>query len=231
MSVLIGIDWSENKHDIEFMNEAGAALAQLTIPHSPDGFLKLESTRQKLNLTPKECLAALETAHNLLIDFLWSHDYTQVYVVPPHVVKSSRGRFNSSGARADASDAHLLADLLRTDRARLHPWQPDCLLTRQLRAKIDLVHHLTRQSIQLSNRLRAVLVRYHPTALQIFSDLTTQIALEFIRTYPTPEHADALTWRDFQKFAEQHHYPQLKKLNVCFARIQQAQPAATNETI
>lgn len=231
MSIFIGIDWSENKHDIEFMNEAGAALAQLTIPHSPDGFLKLETARQQVSGAPKECLVALETAHNLLIDFLWSHDYTQVYVVPPSVVKSSRGRFGSSGARTDASDAHLLADLLRTDRARLHPWHPDSLLTRQLRAKIGFVHHLTRQCVRLSNRLRAVLVRYYPAALHVFSDLTTQIALEFIRTYPTPAQAEALTWAEFQKFTEHQRYPQPKKLKTCFARLQQAQPAATTETI
>jgi len=231
MSILIGIDWSENKHDIEFMNEAGAALAQLTIPHSPDGFLKLESTRQHLSVAPKECLVALETAHNLLIDFLWSHDYTQVYVVPPSVVKSSRGRYGSSGARTDASDAHLLADLLRTDRARLHPWHPDRLLTRELRAKVSFVQHLTRQSVRLSNRLRAVLVRYYPAALHVFSDLTTQIALEFIRTYPTPERAEALPWPEFREFARQHRYPQPKKLKACFARLQQDQPAATAETI
>lgn len=159
MSILIGIDWSENKHDIAFLNEAGALLAQLTILHSPDGFLKFDATRQQLGVTPPECLIALETAHNLLIDFLWAHDYTQVYVVPPSVVKSSRGRYGSSGARTDASDAHLLADLLRTDRARLHPWHPDGLLVRQLRAKVSFIHHLTRQSVRLSNRLRAVLVR------------------------------------------------------------------------
>jgi Transposase len=99
MSILIGIDWSENQHDIEFMNEAGAALAQLTIPHSPDGFLHFDATRQRLCASPAECLVALETAHNLFIDFLWSHNYTQVYVVPPNIVKSSRGRFGSSGAR------------------------------------------------------------------------------------------------------------------------------------
>lgn len=231
MSILIGIDWSESKHDIEFMNEAGATLARLTIPHCPDGFLKFDLTRQQLGVLPNECLVALETAHNLLIDFLWARDYTQVYVVPPSVVKSSRGRFGSSGARTDASDAHLLADLLRTDRARLHPWHPDGLLVRQLRAKVSFVQHLTRQSVRLSNRLRAVLGRSYPTALHVFSDLTTPIALEFIRTYPTPEQAETIPWPEFREFARQHRYPQPKKLTECFARLQHDQPAASAETI
>jgi len=39
MQVYIGIDWSESKHDVVAMNAAGAVLAQLTIPHSIEGFL------------------------------------------------------------------------------------------------------------------------------------------------------------------------------------------------
>ena len=45
--------------------------------------------------------------------------YSRVYMIPPTVVKSSRGRYGSSGTRSDQKDAQLLADILRTDRARL----------------------------------------------------------------------------------------------------------------
>ncbi len=45
MSVYLGIDWSENKHDVVFMNEAGASVAQLTIDHTPEGFDELDRLR------------------------------------------------------------------------------------------------------------------------------------------------------------------------------------------
>jgi len=83
MEVYTGIDWSESKHAVAFMNEAGAILAQITIPHTPDGFQRLDATRQKLDVAADECLVGLETSHNLLIDFLWARGYTQVYVIPP----------------------------------------------------------------------------------------------------------------------------------------------------
>ncbi len=78
MEVYIGIDWSENKHDIVFMNEAGACIVHQTIPHSPEGFLKMEATRRDLGVAPGDCLVGLETAHNLVIDFLWARAYHQV---------------------------------------------------------------------------------------------------------------------------------------------------------
>ena len=185
--VYSGIDWSEDKQDVVFINQAGVDVAR--IPHSLDGFVQLEAARRKLGLTPDECMLGLETAHNLIIAYLWSQAYQQVYVIPPSVVKSNRGRFRQSGARDDQSDGYLLADILRIDRGRLQPWHPDSLLTRQMRAKVSWIQHLTRASTRLSNRLRSVLLRYYPAALQVFPDLSTQIALEFIRTYPTPEAA------------------------------------------
>jgi len=117
MNILIGIDWSQNHHNACIMNQAGAPVVRFKISHSPEGFTKLEEQINKLQLPPANCLVALETAHNLLIDFLWSRHYS-VYLIAPSVVSSSRGRYTSSGARDDDRDAFVLADLLRTDRHR-----------------------------------------------------------------------------------------------------------------
>ena len=231
MQVYTGIDWSENKHDIVFMNQAGVSIAQLTIPHDPDGFLKLDAARATLGVAPQDCAVGLETAHNLLIDFLWSRQYTQVYVIPPSVTKSNRGRFGSSRARTDQSDALLLADIVRTDQSRLQPWHPDSLLTRQIRAKVSLCAFVTRNIVRTSNRLRAVLLRYYPAALQVFSSLRTQIALAFIQTYPTPQAAAALTFDAFHAFAAQQGYKRPDKLRTYFTGLHRPQPQAMPETV
>ena len=167
MSIYIGIDWSQDKHDVAFMNAAGAIIARLTIAHQPDGFHKLETTRRQLAVNAADCLVGLETAHNLLLDHLWDHGYQHIYVIPPLVVKSSRGRYGHSGARDDTLDAQLLADLLRTDRARLNPWRPDSSLTRQIRARVGFLTFLKHGAIRVHNRLRAVLLRYYPQALEL----------------------------------------------------------------
>src|SRR5713226_4042083 len=229
----IGIDWSETHHDICSLrvNDAGAVVTHVTVPHSPDGFLKLDSTRQQLGVTAAECRVGLETAHNVLIDFLWANGYSQVYVIPPSVVKGTRGRYRQSGARTDESDALLLADVLRTDRARFQPWHPDDALTRQMRVKVSLPAYLTQQTTRFSNRLRAVLVRYYPAATQVFSGLKTQIALHFVQEFPTPQAAAALSFTQFRAFARAHGYTRLKELAACFARLQKAQPEADPTTI
>jgi hypothetical protein len=229
--IYIGIDWSVQKHDVVFMNEEGVAIAKLTIPAKLEGFQKMDAVREQLGVAPTECQVALETAHNLAIDYLWSHDYHQVFVVPPNVVKSTRGRYRQSGARSDESDALLLADLPRTDRARIHPWFPDSLLTRQLRADISTLMFWTKERTRLVNRLQSVLLRYYPAALQVFSGLTTLIALEFIRKYPTPQEAAQLTWDDFQAFVGQHRYTRPAQLPAYFAQLQAVSQVATADTV
>lgn len=190
----------------------------------------MERLRQRLGVAPEACLVALETAHNLLIDYLWAHHYQQVYVVPPNVVKSSRGRYCQTGAHTDQTDAYLLANLLRTDRHRLQPWHPDSLLTQQMRAKVSLYRHLNPNINRLSNRLRAILLRYYPAALAVFSILNAPITLDFICHYPTPARAATLSLEEFCAFAQAHHYPKPSQLAGRFAKLQAPQPTAAAAT-
>lgn len=232
MKVYIGIDWSESKHDVVFMNEAGADLACLVIAHTPEGFAQFDAMRRKLGLAAEDCVIGLETAHTILIDYLWSQGYSQIYVLPPNQVKSNQGRFRQSGAKDDPADARLIADILRTDRGRLQPWKPDSLLTRQMRTQVSLLLHLNRQVVRLVNRLRAVLLRYYPAALSVFAGgLETQIAPEFVCAYPTPQAARQLSFADFVAFARKHRYPNLSRLSECFERLQVEYPEASPEVV
>jgi transposase len=230
MQIYIGIDWSKEKHDAVFVNEAGAKMAHLSFTHSPQGFEKFDQTRAQFGAA-KDCLLALETAHNLLVDFLWARNYTQVYVVPPSLVKGSRKRYRQSGARTDESDAELLGNLLRTDHHRLHPWHPDRGLTRQMRAQISLYLYLSRSCVRLGNRLRSVLLRYYPAALEIFYHLDAHITLEFIRAFPTPQKAAELDLEGFQAFARQHRYPRPGQLVRRFAKLQATRISAAPATV
>ena len=231
MLVYLGIDWSEQKHDLSFQNELGAEILHLRIPHSENGFLTLNQSVANLGASPAECMVGLETAHNLLIDFLWAHGYTQIYVLPPNLVKSNQGRHRQSGAKDDRCDAALIAELVRTDRSHLYPWRPGSLLLQQMRAKVSYLYFLTRDIVQHTNRLRSILLRYYPAATQVFSALDTKICLDFIQAFPTPQQAAQLDFETFSAFARSHHYPQPKRLLLNYARLQQPQPIPAAETV
>lgn len=231
MTVYIGIDWSKSKHDIVMMNVHGAILGLQTILDNAEGFSQLNDVMSAWPERTTDVFIALETAHLILIDALWSWGFHQVYVVPPNMLHSIRGRYRQSRAKDDRHDAMMLADLLRTDRHRLYPWQPDSPLTRQIRAEAALYYRLTQESTRQANRLEAVLRRYYPAALGLFSSLKTHIALAFIQAYPTPAAARKLSYEQFRTFCREHHYPRPQLLAARFAHLQRPLPQASAETV
>ncbi len=231
MPVYLGIDWSESKHDAVFLNPAGAEQARLTLTHTPDGFLQLDQLRQRLGVAASDCWIGLETAHNIVIDFLWAKGYQHIFVIPPSKTEANRGRRTSSGAHDDYSDASLLAEIVRTDQGQLRPWHPDGLLVQQMRAQVSQVMYLTKESVRLHHRLRSLLVRYYPAALIVFSDLMLPISLEFICAYPTPQAAQALPYAEFAAFARSHRHSRPNQLAQNYGRLQSPQPEAAAEIV
>ena len=231
MQVYIGIDWSESKHDVVFMNEKGGVITGYTIEHNAEGFWQIATTCQQMRIERENCLVGIETHHNLLVEWLWEQNFKGVYIIPPKVTKSSRGRHRSSRARTDQSDAELLADIVRTDRARLQCWRPDRVQTRKIAAQVSLVQFQTKNIVRVSNRLRAVLLIYYPAALKVFSRLDQLITLEFIRAYSTPIAAEQLGFDDFCVFCRQHRYPRPARLAECYAKLQQPQAPVSTETV
>ena len=124
MQVYIGIDWSSKKHDVVITDKTGKQISADVIEHSQEGFAKVEQMRKRLGVSQNECVVGLETAHTLLIDFLWENGYEQLRVIHPNIVNKSRERYRQSGAYDDQSDAFVISDLLRTDGHRFTPWQP-----------------------------------------------------------------------------------------------------------
>jgi transposase len=231
MTVYIGIDWSEKKHDVCFMHENGEVLRNQQILHTMDGFVALDRARQELGEQAEDCLVGLETAHNQLVDYLWDLGYGQIYVLPPKTVKSSQGRYRQSGARDDPWDARLIADILRTDHRRYAIWQPDSPLTRQIRSTVRILGHLNKELVRNSNRLRSVLLRYYPAALGLFTRLDAPVTLAFLQAFPTPQAAAALSYDDFVLFMQQHHHTQPKKWPHSYNQLQGPYPITPLEIV
>lgn len=223
--LLVGIDWSQSHYDVMVLAPNGVKLTQFRISNTLAGLTQLGEKIDKFGLPAGSCQIGLETAHNILIDFLWSRQYA-VYVIPPSIVNSSRGRFGNSGAYTDDRDAHLIADLLRTDRIRFAPWRPDSELVMRLKTKLIQMTNVTKLITRQSNRLKAILWRVYPQASQAFSDLTTFIALRFLAAFPTSSALNALSFTEFSAFCHHHGYTRRDWITTWYHDLQQPQTPA-----
>jgi transposase len=105
-----------------------------------------------------------------------------------------RARHQVSGAKSDAGDAHVLADMVRTDAHQLRRAagdSPEAAGIKVLaRTHKMMIWERTRQAQRLRNQLR----EYFPAALEAFGDhLDAPGALELLAKFPEPARAAKLT--------------------------------------
>ena len=164
--VTCGIDWARDDHAVSIVDDHGREIVRSTVEHNAAGLREL--------LVVLECAGvrevAIERPDGPVVDTLLDAGVT-VVVISPNQVKNLRGRYGSAGNKDDRFDAFVLADTLRTDRARLHPLLPDTAATVTLRqtcrARKDLVAH----RVAVANQLRAHLKIVFPGAVGLFADL------------------------------------------------------------
>jgi hypothetical protein len=85
-------------------------LSRITVEPTTEGLAQLDQAGKQLGITRAECQVGLETAHPLLIDFLWDQGYVHVFVIPPGAIKGARRRYRQTNAHTDQSDVWVIAD-------------------------------------------------------------------------------------------------------------------------
>ncbi|MGH7043649.1 MAG: IS110 family transposase, partial [Acetobacteraceae bacterium] len=204
MPFTIGLDWGAGTHAVCVMDETGRVARHFEVAHDADGLAELLRRLAAL-APPSELPVAIERPSGVLVDALVAAGHP-VVPIHPNAVKASRPRYRASGAKNDAGDARLLADLLRTDGHRFAPLQPQSDAVRALRALVRGRDDLVAARVRLANQLRAALDGFWPGAGVIFAEIDSPIALAFVSRYPTPDSARRLGEKRLAGFLAQHSY-------------------------
>src|SRR4051794_33190177 len=137
-------------------------------------------------------VVGIETDRGPWVQALLAADY-QVYPVNPLQAARFRERHGVSGAKSDTGDAHVLADMVRTDRHQLRPAARDSARAEAVkvvtRAHKTLIWERTRHTLRLRHALR----EFFPAALAAFDNLTSPATLALLAVAPTPQAAAALS--------------------------------------
>jgi len=183
-----GIDWASADHAVCVVDAAGVAVCRFSVEHTAAGLRDLVQRLARAGVAE----VAIERGNGPVVDALLVAGLT-VVVISPRQVKNLRSRYGSAGNKDDRFDAYVLADVLRTDRARLRPLIPDTPATVALRqacrARKDLVVH----RVAVGNQLRAHLLVSFPAAAGLFCKLESAISLAFLARFDCQERADWLS--------------------------------------
>jgi transposase len=215
-----GLDWASRSHMVCVVDDAGQVKIRFEIPNTGKSFAGLVKRLTKLGVDG----VAIERCDGPLVEALLDAGL-RVVVITPRQVKGLRSRYTGSDAKSGPADAYLLADVLRTDGHRLAALTRDSEATAVLRALSRTRKQLVQARVSLVNQLLAQLERVFPGAIGLFARLGSDVAIAFLRRYPTQHAASKLTPARFAAFLRRISYTGRRPAVELLDRVRQA-PAA-----
>jgi Transposase/Transposase IS116/IS110/IS902 family len=195
MRLFVGDDWAEDHHDVEVMSEAGKVLAKRRLPEGVAGIAQLhELIGRHLgeDADDAEVVVGTETDRGPWVLALVAAGYT-VFGVNPLLASRYRERHGVSGAKSDSGDAHMLADMVRTDSHQLRAVAGDSAEAEGIKVLARTHKTLIWERTRHVQRLRHQLLEYYPAALDAYDDLDAPDTLELLGKAPDPPRARKLT--------------------------------------
>lgn len=202
--LFVGDDWAEDHHDVEVMDGSGRRLARARLEEGVAGMARLhalvgqfldlddEPVDETGELPEPVVLVGIETDRGPWVQALIAAGY-RVYPINPLQVARYRERHSVSGAKSDPQDAHVLADMVRTDAHQLREAAGDSDLAEAVKVLARAHKTLIWERTRHVQRLRHALREYFPAALDAFEDLDAPDALELLAKAPDPASAARLT--------------------------------------
>ena len=190
--LFVGDDWAEDHHDVYLMNDTGERVASRRLPEGLAGIRRLHELIAEHAQDPTQVVIGIETDRGLWVDALTAAEY-QVFAVNPLAAARYRDRHHVSGAKSDAGDAKLLADLVRTDRHNHRQIAGDSADAEAVKVLARAHQNLIWARTRHTNGLRSALREYYPAALEVFEDLADRDALAILGRAPTPADAARLS--------------------------------------
>ena len=193
--LFLGDDWAEAHHDIELQDDQGRRLVRRRLPEGVEGIAALHALvadHLPDGAEPGGVAVGIETDRGPWVQALLAAGYT-VYAVNPLQAARYRERHGTSGAKSDPGDAHVLAELVRTDRAHHRPIAGDSELAEGVKVLARSHQSLIWARQRQANLLRSTLREFHPAALAAFgTDLASRDALAVLALAPSPEQGRGL---------------------------------------
>jgi transposase len=193
--LFIGDDWSEENHDVELMDAGGRVLGRARLKEGAAGMARLHAMIGEHagdDSDDLEVAVGIETDRGLWVMALAAAGY-RVFAINPLQTSRYRERHGVSGAKSDTADAHVLADMVRTDSHQLRQVAADTPAAQAVKVVARAHKTLIWERTRHLNRLRHQLRDFFPAALEAFDDLAAPDTLELLARAPDPASAAKLT--------------------------------------
>jgi transposase len=203
--IFVGVDWSEQQHEVEVQEGSGRVLKHLRVGADVNGLRVLQETLSEAAEEAAQVMIGVEATQGLLVNFLVGSGY-RVYPVNPLLSARSRQAEAPAKSKSDRGDAHLLANLVRTRRQDLRPLAGDSEQAQVVRIRARTHVRLVRHQQRLRSQLRSALSKFFPAAVSLLGEEETELrdALAVLSVASNPEQARRLSLARLQSLLASH---------------------------
>jgi transposase len=211
-------------------DDEGKKVREMKVQESPEGLAEIGRWLDERRAEGIELWAAIEKPAGRIVDFLLDHG-VEVYPVNPKAVDRVRDRYRMSDSKSDAFDAYVLAEFLRTDQAHLKVLRPNSEKAQELKMLSRDQRRVGRHKSRLLHQLTTTLKEYYARPLEVFDDIETEVALDFLTRYPTPAHLSALKRKEFNRFATKQHHLSKQRCEELWEKLKKPQLAVPEHVV
>ncbi|PYS76150.1 MAG: IS110 family transposase [Acidobacteria bacterium] len=226
----IGLDWSDQKHDICLVDAATGSQELSSIKHQPEA-LDEWARALRTRFGGGRVAVCLEQSRGSLIYALLKYDFLVLYPINPKTLARFREAFTPSRAKDDPTDAAYLVELLLHHRGHFKAWLPDDERTRELQLLVEHRRRLVGDQTRTSNRLTSLLKGYFPQVLQWFPDIRTELVCDFLLRWPSLAALKGVHRVTLLKFFSAHNSGRRDTLETRLRTIKEARPLVTDRAV
>jgi transposase len=216
----VGLDWGDQKHAFALQDRAGHCEEGL-LYHSPERLHAwLKSLEERTGGHPVRL--GIETSRGAVIHALLQYPWLEIYPINPVTSARYRTAFKPSGAKDDLPDAWGLLELVRDKADKLRPLQEQDSQTVKLNGLVEARRGIVDQRTGVINQLTSLLKSYFPQALELFEDLNSLLAIDFLRRWPDLIRLKTAKPGTIKRFYYQHQVRSDKLVEQRLERIKDA---------
>lgn len=198
MGLFCGIDWATQHHDIAIVDDDGKVVVRGRVGNDAAGFAALLILLAEAGDTATDPIpVGIETDRGLWVAALRETGRV-IYPINPLAASRYRARYSVSGAKSDATDAVLLANIIRTDPTAHRALPADTDLAQAIRVLARAQQDAVWARQQIGNQIRDLLKDFYPAAIVAFAGLpegglARRDARTILAAASTPSQAAKLT--------------------------------------
>jgi transposase len=226
----MSLDWADERHEIRLQVAGSEKIERYRVKQNPEELHAwLAWLKERVN--GGRVAVAVEQRRGAVVYALMVHGFLEIFPIHTTAISNYRKSLRASGAKDDPYDAELLLDFLKLHKERLRCLMPEDVQTRELKGLTENRRKVVDKASAIGNEITSLLKTYYPQALEMFSEIKSVLACDFLKRWPTFEKLRKAKPDQLRKFYRKHNCRSQNLIEARIALSSSSRPLTSDQAI